>query len=145
MVEQKPSKLMTRVRFPSPAPFFAAAFLLTPGIAGAADAAGPVVGKHGVTYASQQLQNDVRAELDGVLPTLIAHAKGGDKAPVCGSVERTDTVVTLMDYPRRWSETWTYSVCDMQISVPIDFTPDGHGGAYFAAHSSLANVKPLSP
>jgi hypothetical protein len=112
--------------------------------AGARAADSTVVGKHGVTDASPQLQNDVRAEIDGMLPTLVAQAKGSGKSPICGAVERIDTVVTLMDYPRRWSETWTYRVCDMQISVPIDFTPDGHGGAYFSAHASLSDVKPLT-
>ncbi|HEY5336827.1 MAG TPA: hypothetical protein VIJ85_01380 [Rhizomicrobium sp.] len=108
--------------------------------ANAAGSGASLVGKHGQTYASQQLQNDVRAELDGIMPILVKRATGDDQSIACGTVERIDTVVTLMDYPRRWSETWTYQVCDTQISIPIDFTPDGHGGAYFSAHSDGAIV-----
>jgi hypothetical protein len=33
-------------------------------------------------------------------------------------------------YVGKWTEVWQFQTCGMKIDVPVEFTPDGDGGAY---------------
>jgi hypothetical protein len=112
-------------------------WLMSP--ANAAPFGADIVGKHGMTHASLVLQNDVSNMMHNAVPVLVERATGNQQSIACGKMLRTDTVVTHMDSSQQWSETWTYQVCQTQIAIPIDFTPDGHGGANFAIKAG--NVK----
>ena len=102
-----------------------------------------IVGKHGMTHASLVLQNDVSTMMHNAVPVLVERATGNQQSIACGKMQRTDTVVTHMDNPQQWSETWTYQVCQTQIAIPIDFTPDGHGGANFGVKPQNVKVAPI--
>jgi hypothetical protein len=102
-----------------------------------------IVGKHGMTHSSLVLQNDVNNMMHNAVPILVERATGNQQSIACGKMLRTDTVVTHMDNSQQWSETWTYQVCQTQIAIPIDFTPDGHGGANFAVKTENVKVTPM--
>jgi hypothetical protein len=121
---------------------FAASAVALVWIASPANAApfgADIVGKHGMTHASLVLQNDVNNMMHNAVPILVERATGNPQSIACGKMLRTDTVVTHMDNAQQWSETWTYQICQTQIAIPINFTPDGHGGANFAI--KVENVK----
>ena len=113
-----------------------------PQAASAAAFGADIIGKHGFTHASQVLQNDVNVLMHNAVPVLVRRATGRDDSIACGKMLRTDTVVTHMDSSSKWSETWTYTVCATQIAIPIDFTPDGKGGAYFALRTHALKLGP---
>ena len=104
-----------------------------------------IVGKHGMTHASLVLQNDVNTMMHSAVPVLVVRTTHNQQTIACGKMLRTDTLVTHMDSPQQWSETWTYQVCQTQIAIPIDFTPDGHGGANFAIEVQKVKASPLPP
>ena len=66
----------------------------------------------------------------------------GQQAIACGHMVRVDTFVTKMVTNDKWSETWTYVVCDTQIAIPIDFVPSLQGGTDFTLRSKDVVVGP---
>ena len=110
----------------------------------AAEFGADIVGKHGFTHASPQLQTDVNTMMHSAVPILVRRATGSEAAIACGKMLRTDTVVTHMTSSQRWSETWTYTVCATEIAVPIDFKPDGKGGCYFTVREKDVVARPAA-
>lgn len=45
-------------------------------------------------------------------------------------------------YAGSWSEVWQFKTCGRTFDVPIDFTPDGDGGAYTNVKSDAVAVAP---
>lgn len=41
----------------------------------------------------------------------------------------------------RWQERWTFKACTKTVSVPVDFTADGGGGAFFSVQAK--DIQPL--
>ena len=120
----------------------AGAIALAIGLAGsAALAAKVVVGKHGQTHADPTLQNDVNNLMHNAVPSLVQSA-AGPGAIACGKMTRVDTVVTKFVTNDRWSETWTYIVCQTQIAIPIDFVPSPQGGTDFTLRAKDIVVGP---
>lgn len=112
--------------------------------AAAAEYGAPIAGKHGFTHTSPALQNDVNTMMHNAVPVLVMRALG-QPAIACGRMDRIDTVVTQMVSPQQWSETWTYHICATKIAIPIDFRPDGHGGAYFTLRTKDDVIAPMAP
>jgi hypothetical protein len=43
-------------------------------------------------------------------------------------------------YVGTWTEVWQFETCGMKIDVPIEFTPDGDGGAYTKVVSDKVSI-----
>jgi hypothetical protein len=43
-------------------------------------------------------------------------------------------------YAGTWKESWTFRACGRRAEVPLSFTADGQGGAYWTVHSTEAKL-----
>jgi hypothetical protein len=92
----------------------------------------------GRTFANPMLMRDT-----SLAAALAAAQKGKAVDPSCtglsmkmGSTRVTDQSADLgpeiygARYKGKWTEVWQFETCGHKFGVPVEFTPDGDGGAY---------------
>jgi hypothetical protein len=57
-----------------------------------------------------------------------------DKVAMAGTAKDLGPDFYGVRYTGSWDEVWTYTLCNHSVDVPITFTADGNGGAYWNAH-----------
>lgn len=104
----------------------------------------------GRTLANPTIMRDTSA-----MAAMAALAKGRSLDPACtgDKMEMGPTRVTQQSkdlgpelfgarYVGSWSEVWQFETCGRRFDVPIEFTPDGDGGAYTNIKADAVMIVP---
>lgn len=104
----------------------------------------------GRTYASPAIMRDTSMQA-----ALAAHQKAVSLGKGCDGKDmkmgRTRISAQSDDlgpdvfgarYTGKWSEVWRFETCGRKFDVPVDFTPDGDGGAYTSIKGEAVTVAP---
>ncbi|MFM9842705.1 MAG: hypothetical protein ACKVOI_07025 [Dongiaceae bacterium] len=91
------------------------------------------IGVPGYTKADDRLRADVERLARAYLPALAKRQTGDQTFADCKQVAFVDAMITSIEEggPGKWTETWTFEVCEATVQTPIEFEPDGQGGTFF--------------
>jgi hypothetical protein len=100
------------------------------------------IGRPGYSRADDVLKGDVLRLAKATMPAFVKRATGDESLLDCKQVELVDAMITRFDETTgKWSEDWTFQVCDTTATMPIQFEPDGQGGTFFNLTSTGLRVQ----
>jgi hypothetical protein len=99
------------------------------------------IGRPGYSRADDVLKRDVLRLAEATMPAFVKRATGDESLLDCTQVELIDAMITRVDEASgKWSEDWTFQVCDATATMPIQFEPDGQGGTFFSLSGTSVSV-----
>jgi hypothetical protein len=102
----------------------------------------------GRTFANPVLMRDTgtAAALAALQKSKATNANCGGETMKMGPTRVTSQSADLgpeiygVRYVGKWTEIWQFETCGLKVDVPVEFTPDGDGGAYTNVVSDQAVV-----
>lgn len=115
------------------------------------DAFREIIYARGTTHAGPSLSRDGTKGAFGAVGAALTRAGVDLKDPKCSAppvfglremiADKSGPDVYGVRFTGTWTEKWHFQVCAHEGAVTIDFTADGHGGAYFSADAQKTELK----